>query len=51
VLGLLVHRYRLLDDTDYHLKLMRTLPVKPTDFQLSLVRRASSDRRAGRHGK
>ncbi|WNM34783.1 cytochrome P450 [Streptomyces sp. Li-HN-5-11] len=45
VLGLLVHRYRLLDHNDYQLKLKRTLTVKPTEFQLSLVRRGSSDRR------
>ncbi|MFJ4081202.1 bifunctional cytochrome P450/NADPH--P450 reductase [Streptomyces iakyrus] len=45
VLGLLVHRYRLIDDTDYHLKLKRTLTVKPTDFQLGLLPRGSADRR------
>ncbi|MEU1805755.1 cytochrome P450 [Streptomyces sp. NPDC019937] len=45
VLGLLVHRYRLLDHTDYQLKMQRTLTIKPTDFQVGLVRRGASDRR------
>lgn len=44
-LGLLVHRFRLLDDTDYQLKIQRTLTVKPEGFRVSPVRRTSSDRR------
>ncbi|MGI5461142.1 bifunctional cytochrome P450/NADPH--P450 reductase [Streptomyces sp. CA-249302] len=45
VLGLLVHRYRLIDHTDYQLKIHRTLTIKPGDFHLSPARRTPSERR------
>ncbi|WNZ06742.1 cytochrome P450 [Streptomyces sp. 11x1] len=45
VLAMLVHRYRLIDHTDYELKVNQGLTIKPTDFALRLVRRGTGDRR------
>ncbi|MGW5650639.1 bifunctional cytochrome P450/NADPH--P450 reductase [Streptomyces humi] len=45
VLGLLIHRYRLIDSTNYQLEIQRTLTIKPADLHLSLVRRDASERR------
>jgi cytochrome P450/NADPH-cytochrome P450 reductase len=39
LLGLLIHRYRLLDTDDYQLKVKETLTLKPTGFRLGLARR------------
>ncbi|MFB9904071.1 bifunctional cytochrome P450/NADPH--P450 reductase [Allokutzneria oryzae] len=44
LLGLLIHRYRLLDHADYQLKIKETLTVKPTGFTLKLARRTTEDR-------
>ncbi|MCP2165612.1 bifunctional cytochrome P450/NADPH--P450 reductase [Goodfellowiella coeruleoviolacea] len=44
LLGLLVHRYRLLDHADYQLRLKQTLTIKPDGFTLTLRRRTSADR-------
>ncbi|MHC5908609.1 cytochrome P450 [Streptomyces sp. S6] len=45
LLGLLVHRYRFVDHTDYRLKLKQSLTIKPDDFSLGLIRRSAADRR------
>ncbi|MFI1917820.1 bifunctional cytochrome P450/NADPH--P450 reductase [Nocardia sp. NPDC020380] len=45
VLGLLVHRYRLIDHADYQLKIKQTLTIKPDGFTLRLARRGTDDRR------
>ena len=45
LLGLLVHRYRLIDHTNYQLKIKQTLTLKPDAFTLRLARRRSSERR------
>ncbi|GGX23650.1 bifunctional cytochrome P450/NADPH--P450 reductase [Streptomyces noursei] len=45
LLGLLVHRYRLLDHTDYQLKIKTSLTIKPNEFTLKLARRTSEERR------
>ncbi|WP_304454863.1 bifunctional cytochrome P450/NADPH--P450 reductase [Nocardiopsis sp. YSL2] len=45
LLGLLVHRYRLIDHTDYRLKIKQTLTLKPDGFTLMLARRTSGERR------
>ncbi|WP_063733653.1 bifunctional cytochrome P450/NADPH--P450 reductase [Streptomyces sp. RTd22] len=45
MLGLLIHRYRLIDHTNYQLAIHRTLTIKPGDFHLRLVRRTPSERR------
>nr|WP_082345722.1 cytochrome P450 [Kitasatospora sp. MY 5-36] len=39
LLGMLVHRYRLIDHTDYRLTIKQTLTIKPDDFTLGLARR------------
>ena len=44
LLGLLVHRYRLIDHTDYQLKLKQTITIKADDFSLRLARRDSAER-------
>ncbi|MFI1916610.1 cytochrome P450 [Nocardia sp. NPDC020380] len=45
VLGMLVHRYRLLDHSDYRLSVRQTLTVKPEGFTLKLRRRTAEERR------
>ncbi|RZD89966.1 reductase [Streptomyces albidoflavus] len=45
LLGLLVHRYRLIDHTDYQLKIKATLTIKPDGFRLRFARRTSEERR------
>ncbi|MFF4219416.1 bifunctional cytochrome P450/NADPH--P450 reductase [Streptomyces nondiastaticus] len=45
LLGLLVHRYRLIDHADYQLKIKQTLTIKPDGFTLELARRAGSEHR------
>ncbi|MFZ3561287.1 bifunctional cytochrome P450/NADPH--P450 reductase [Streptomyces sp. BH055] len=45
LLGLLVHRYRLLDETGYQLKIKLSLTIKPDGFTLGLARRTSDERR------
>ncbi|MEU7502499.1 cytochrome P450 [Streptomyces griseofuscus] len=45
LLGLLVHRYRLIDHTDYQLEIKQTLTLKPDDFTLKLARRTTQERR------
>ncbi|MCQ8773522.1 bifunctional cytochrome P450/NADPH--P450 reductase [Streptomyces telluris] len=45
LLGLLVHRYRLIDHTDYQLKIKQSLTIKPDGFTLRLARRAGGERR------
>ncbi|WP_328787090.1 bifunctional cytochrome P450/NADPH--P450 reductase [Streptomyces sp. NBC_00273] len=45
LLGLLVHRYRLIDHTDYQLKIKQTLTLKPDGFTLKLTRRTTEERR------
>ncbi|MFF8726650.1 bifunctional cytochrome P450/NADPH--P450 reductase [Streptomyces sp. NPDC015171] len=44
LLGLLVHRYRLLDHADYQLKIKASLTIKPDGFSLKLARRTSGER-------
>jgi len=44
LLGMLVHRYRLLDTTDYQLKIKETLTLKPSGFELGLARRTERHR-------
>ncbi|MFF7995807.1 bifunctional cytochrome P450/NADPH--P450 reductase [Kitasatospora xanthocidica] len=39
LLGMLVHRYRLLDHADYRLTIKQTLTIKPDEFTLGLARR------------
>ncbi|MFF5565400.1 cytochrome P450 [Streptomyces sp. NPDC012623] len=46
LLGMLVHRYRLIDQDDYRLKLKQTLTIKPDGFTLTPVRRTPADRAA-----
>ncbi|NBE56164.1 bifunctional cytochrome P450/NADPH--P450 reductase [Streptomyces boluensis] len=45
LLGLLVHRYRLIDHTDYRLRIHQSLTIKPEAFALRLARRTSGERR------
>ncbi|MGW2466922.1 bifunctional cytochrome P450/NADPH--P450 reductase [Streptomyces bauhiniae] len=45
LLGLLVHRYRLLDHADYQLKIKASLTIKPDGFSLKLARRTNDERR------
>ncbi|MEV5437451.1 cytochrome P450 [Streptomyces sp. NPDC052682] len=45
VLALVVHRYRLIDHTDYQLKIKQSLTLKPDGFTLHLARRTSAERR------
>ncbi|MFD5554236.1 bifunctional cytochrome P450/NADPH--P450 reductase [Streptomyces sp. NPDC127068] len=44
LLGLIVHRYRLLDRDGYQLKVKETLTLKPDGFRLAPVRRGTADR-------
>lgn len=46
VLGLLIHRFRLIDHAGYRLRVKETLTVKPGGFTLTPVRRGSTDRRS-----
>ncbi|QUQ69400.1 bifunctional cytochrome P450/NADPH--P450 reductase [Kutzneria sp. CA-103260] len=39
LLGMIIHRYRLLDTFNYQLKIKETLTLKPTGFRLDLARR------------
>jgi cytochrome P450/NADPH-cytochrome P450 reductase len=39
LLGMLIHRYRLLDTTNYQLRIKETLTLKPAGFELELARR------------
>ncbi|MFE4971600.1 bifunctional cytochrome P450/NADPH--P450 reductase [Kitasatospora sp. NPDC056651] len=39
LLGMLVHRYRLIDHADYQLTIKQTLTIKPDGFTLGLARR------------
>ncbi|GAA2238985.1 bifunctional P-450/NADPH--P450 reductase [Streptomyces amakusaensis] len=45
LLGLIVHRYRLLDHEDYRLRIKETLTLKPDGFTLTPVRRTAGERR------
>lgn len=45
LLGLLVHRYRFIDHTDYELKIKQSLTIKPDELTLRLARRTSNERR------
>lgn len=44
LLGMLVHRYRLIDHADYRLRIKQTLTIKPDGLTLKLVPRTSADR-------
>ncbi|WP_082119401.1 bifunctional cytochrome P450/NADPH--P450 reductase [Saccharothrix sp. ST-888] len=48
LLGMLVHRYRLIDHADYRLSLKQSLTIKPDGFTLTLVPRTPADRAASR---
>ncbi|MFI6638581.1 bifunctional cytochrome P450/NADPH--P450 reductase [Streptomyces sp. NPDC050504] len=48
LLGLLVHRYRLIDHADYQLKIQQSLTIKPDAFTLELARRTADERRTPR---
>ncbi|GAA4020792.1 cytochrome P450 [Allokutzneria multivorans] len=41
LLGLLIHRYRLIDHADYQLDVKETLTLKPSGFTLKLARRTT----------
>ncbi|MCC5036486.1 cytochrome P450 [Streptomyces sp. WAC 00631] len=45
VLALVIHRYRLIDHTNYQLKIKQTLTIKPDEFTLNLARRTAGERR------
>ncbi|MDC0773522.1 bifunctional cytochrome P450/NADPH--P450 reductase [Streptomyces sp. HD] len=45
LLGLLVHRYRFIDHTNYELKIKQSLTIKPDELTLRLARRTSNERR------
>jgi cytochrome P450 / NADPH-cytochrome P450 reductase len=45
VLALVIHRYRLIDHTDYQLKINQFVTIKPDAFTLKLARRTSGERR------
>ncbi|MCK2242894.1 MULTISPECIES: bifunctional cytochrome P450/NADPH--P450 reductase [unclassified Crossiella] len=45
LLGLLIHRFRFLDQDNYQLKVKETLTLKPEGLHLGLARRTSADRR------
>ncbi|MFD7828643.1 cytochrome P450 [Kitasatospora sp. NPDC059803] len=42
LLGMLVHRYRLIDHADYQLTIKQTLTIKPDDFTLALAPRTAT---------
>lgn len=44
VLGLLVHRYHLIDHANYQLKIKQTLTIKPDEFTLRVRRRSTDER-------
>jgi cytochrome P450 / NADPH-cytochrome P450 reductase len=44
LLGMIIHRYRLLDTFNYQLKVKETLTLKPTGFRLDLAPRTAADR-------
>ncbi|MEU6800936.1 bifunctional cytochrome P450/NADPH--P450 reductase [Streptomyces neyagawaensis] len=46
VLALVIHRYRLIDHTNYQLKIKQSLTLKPDEFTLNLARRTSGERRS-----
>ncbi|NLU66323.1 cytochrome P450 [Streptomyces sp. HNM0574] len=46
LLAMIVHRYRLVDHTDYRLRIKETLTLKPEDFTLTLAPRTPADRAA-----
>lgn len=48
LLGMLVHRYRLVDHADYQLRIKQTLTIKPEGLTLTLVPRTPADRAANR---
>ncbi|MFJ5101560.1 bifunctional cytochrome P450/NADPH--P450 reductase [Streptomyces sp. NPDC088554] len=48
LLGMLAHRYRLIDQDDYRLRIKQTLTIKPEGFTLTPVRRTPEDRAANR---
>lgn len=48
LLGMLAHRYRLIDQDDYRLKVKQTLTIKPEGFTLTPVLRTAADRAANR---
>ena len=48
LLALLVHRYRLIDHTDYRLRIKETLTLKPDGFTMTLAARTPQDRAAVR---
>ncbi|ARF58676.1 bifunctional cytochrome P450/NADPH--P450 reductase [Streptomyces gilvosporeus] len=48
LLALLAHRYRLIDHTDYRLRVKETLTLKPEGFSLALAARTPADRAATR---
>ncbi|NVK76950.1 cytochrome P450 [Streptomyces morookaense] len=48
LLGLIVHRYRLIDHTGYRLRVKETLTLKPDGFTLTLARRTPARRAAPR---
>ena len=48
LLALLAHRYRLVDDRDYQLRIKETLTLKPDGFTLTLAARTPADRAAVR---
>ncbi|MFF4852892.1 bifunctional cytochrome P450/NADPH--P450 reductase [Streptomyces sp. NPDC001194] len=48
LLGMLVHRYRFLDQGRYELRIKETLTLKPDGFTLSLARRTPADRSRNR---
>ncbi|WP_332836421.1 flavodoxin domain-containing protein [Streptomyces capitiformicae] len=41
----MIHRYRLIDHTNYQLKIKQSLTIKPDEFTLNLARRTSGERR------
>ncbi|MER6608273.1 cytochrome P450 [Streptomyces sp. NPDC000927] len=44
LLGLLIHRYRLVDHSHYRLRIKETLTLKPDGFTLTPIRRTDADR-------
>lgn len=44
VLGMLLHRFKLIDHTRYQLKIKETLTIKPEGFKLKVQRRTARDR-------
>jgi unspecific monooxygenase len=43
-LGMILHRYDLISETDYRLRISESITLKPRGFRLSLRRRAASSR-------